>query len=111
MDHIFLPIILSTIKTYNTISIQAHRIDVESQQAIFPRKAKQQPNGLHFQIRIILNRFTHKFNYLDCLTLECILDICLFSQNELFFYSFNPNSNPVNVVSRIDLIGDFTDPW
>ena len=51
--------ILSTIRTYNTISIQAHRIDVESQQPIFPYKAKQQPNGLHFQFYVILNRFTH----------------------------------------------------
>ena len=51
--------ILSTIRTYNAISFQIHRIDVESQQAISPRKAKQQPNGLHFQFYVILNRFTH----------------------------------------------------
>ena len=99
---IFLPMILSTIKTYNTIPFQIHRIDVESQQAIFPYKAKRQPNSLHFQLFVILNRFTHRFKYLDCLNLECISDICLFTHIELFFYSINPNSNLVNVVSRID---------
>ena len=46
---IFLQMILSTIKTYNTMSFQIHRIDVESQQPIFPYKVKWQPNGLHFQ--------------------------------------------------------------
>ena len=39
---IYLQIILSTIKTYNTISIQIHQIDVESQQPIFPYKANKQ---------------------------------------------------------------------
>ena len=34
-------------------------IDVESQQSILPYKAKQKPNALHFQLYIILNRFTH----------------------------------------------------
>ena len=110
MDQYFYPIILSTIKTYNTKPFQIHRIDVESQQSIFPYKAKQQPNGLHFQIRIILNRFTHKFNYLDCLILEYILGICLFTHIELFFYSINPNSNPFDIVSRIDRLDAFTDP-
>ena len=75
---------------YNIISNPS--IDVESQQPIFPYKAKQQPNGLYIQLYVILNRFIHRFIYLDCLTLECILGICLLTHIELFFYSFNPNS-------------------
>ena len=99
---IFLPMILSTIKTYNTKPFQIHRIDVESQQSIFLYKAERPPNTLHFQFYVILNRFTHRFNYLDCLILTCILDICLFSHIELFFYSIIPNSNPDDFVLRID---------
>ena len=53
----------------------------------------------------------HRFIYLDCLKLECILDICLFSHIVLFFYSINPNSNPVDIVCRINLLDAFTDPW
>ena len=34
-------------------------IDVESQQPIFPYKAKTKPSALHFQLYIILNRSTH----------------------------------------------------
>ena len=34
-------------------------IDVESQQPIFPYKAKPKQNALHFQLYIILNRSTH----------------------------------------------------
>ena len=45
---IFLPMNLSTIKTYNTISFQIHRIDVESQQAIFLYKAKPSDNQMVF---------------------------------------------------------------
>ena len=101
--------ILSTIKTYNTISFQTHRIDVESQQSIFPYKAERPPNGIHFQFYVILNRFTH-IHLFGLFELECIPDICLFSHIELFFYSFNPNSNPVDFVSRIDLLDAFTDP-
>ena len=37
--------------------------------------------------------------------------VYVFSHIELFFYSFNPNSNPVDFVSRIDLLDAFTDPW
>ena len=101
--------ILSTIRTYNTKSFQIHRIDVESQQPIFPYKAERPPNALHFQFYVILNRFKHRFTYLDCLILTCILINCLFTHIELFFYSFNPNSNPVDFVSRIDLLDAFTD--
>ena len=36
-------------------------IDVESQQPIFPYKAKQKPSALHFQLYIILNRSTHSY--------------------------------------------------
>ena len=39
---IFLQMILSTIRTYNTKPFQIHRIDVESQQAIFPCNADKQ---------------------------------------------------------------------
>ena len=102
--------ILSTIKTYNAKPFQIHRIDVESQQSIFPYKAEQKLNGLYFQFYVLLNRFTHRFIFLDCLTLECILGIGLLSHIELFFYSINPNSNPVDIVSRIDLLDDFIDP-
>ena len=45
---IFLPMILSTIKTYNTKPFQIHRIDVESQQPIFPCKAKPSNNQIVF---------------------------------------------------------------
>ena len=99
---IFLQMILSTIKTYNTKPFQIHRIDVESQQSIFLYKAERPPNTLHFQFYVILNRFTHRFTYLDCLILTCILITWLFTHIELFFYSINPNSNPVDNVSRID---------
>ena len=34
-------------------------IDVESQQPIFPCKAKPKPNALYFQLYVILNRSTH----------------------------------------------------
>ena len=34
-------------------------IDTESQQPIFPYKAKPKPSALHFQLYIILNRSTH----------------------------------------------------
>ena len=37
--------------------------------------------------------------------------VYVFSHIELFFYSINPNSNPVDFVSRIDLLDAFTDPW
>ena len=100
---IFLPIILSTIKTYNTISFPIHRLMLShNKQSSMQSKAKRPPNGPHFQLFVILNRFTHRFKYLDCLNLECIPDICLFTHIELFFNSINPNSNLVNVVSRID---------
>ena len=56
---IFLPMILSTIKTYNAKSFSNPSIDVESQQPIFPCKAKTKPSALHFQLYIILNRSTH----------------------------------------------------
>ena len=56
---IFLQMILSTIRTYNAKSVQIHRIDLESQQSIFPYKAKRQPIGLHFQLYNILNRLKH----------------------------------------------------
>ena len=100
---IVLPMILSTIKTYNTISFQIHRLMLnQNNQSSIQSKAKRQPNSLHFQLFVILNRFTHRFIYLDCCNLECIPDICLFTHIELFFNSINPNSNLVNVVSRID---------
>ena len=102
--------ILSTIKTYNAKSFQIHRIDVESQQSIFPYKAEQLPNGIHSQFYIILNRFTHRFIYLDCLILTCIPITWLFTHIELFFYSINPNSNLIDFVSRIDLLDTITDP-
>ena len=54
---------------------------------------------------------SHIFIYLDCLKLECKIGICLFTHIELFFYSINPRNNPVNVVSRIDLLDAFTNPW
>ena len=96
----------------NTISFPIHRLMLShNNQSSMQSKAKWQPNSLHFQLFVILNRFTHRFKYLDCLNLECILDICLFTHIELYFYSINPNSNLVNVVSRIDRLDAFTDPW
>ena len=74
-------------------------------------QSKQTKNALHFQFYVILNRFTHRLFSLDCLTLECILGICLLTHIELFFYSINSNSNPVNFLSRIDLLDAFIDPW
>ena len=97
---------------YNIISNPSNWCSIRTTSNLSTQsKAKWQPNSLHFQFYDILNRFTHRFIYLDCLNLECILDICLFTHIELFFYSINPNSNPVNVVSRIDLLDAFTDPW
>ena len=65
-------------------------------------QCRQTKNALHFLFYVILNRFTHRFTYLDCLILTCILITWLFTHIELFFYSINPNSNPVDNVSRID---------
>ena len=65
-------------------------------------QSKQTKNALHFQLIVILNRFTHRFTYFDCLILTCILITWLFTHIELFFYSIYPNSNPVDNVSRID---------
>ena len=96
---------------YNIISNPSNWCWVTNSNLSIQSKAKWQPNSLHFQFYVILNRFTHRFIFLDCLNLECIPDICLFTHIELFFYSINPNSNPVNVVSRIDLLDAFTDPW
>ena len=37
--------------------------------------------------------------------------VYVFSHIELFFYSINPNSNPDDTVSRIDLLDAFINPW
>ena len=74
-------------------------------------RTKQSDHQMVFIFSFMLFWIDSHVFYLDCLKLEFILGICLFTHIELFFYSINPNSNPFDIVSRIDLLDAFIDPW
>ena len=74
-------------------------LDVESQQPIFPCKAKPKPNALPLHLYVFWIE-PHIFPYLNYFIFKCILDICLFSHIEFIVYSINSNNNVVDIVSR-----------
>ena len=105
---------ISTNNSINNQNIQNHFKSTELMLSHNNQSFRTKPSNNQMVFIFCIMLFwidSHIFIYLDCLKLECKIGICLFTHIELFFYSFNPNSNPVNVVSRIDLLDAFTNPW
>ena len=107
---IFLPMILSTIKTYNAKPFQIHRLMLSHNNQSF--HTKQSQNQVFFIFSNTLFWIDpHIFTYLNYLIFKYILDICLFSHFEFIFYSINSNNNVVDIVSRIHCYDAFIDLW